>query len=135
MGQPGTVIIAFVINKHLGLVFQFAERGSVDDPVAVALEPSAVGMLVLRVGPAPAFPAFDGKWSQIIIFQLLNVLTFDHCSYTPKIAIFSDWKWDPMRIVSDSGRFSMSIATLWQLIQDFVKVDACPQTVHNCRTD
>ena len=33
-------------------------------------------------------------------------------------------------IVSDSGRFSMSIASLWQRIQDFVKVGTEPGAIH-----
>ena len=36
--QPGAVVIALVIQEHLRLVREAAERGRVDDPVAVALE-------------------------------------------------------------------------------------------------
>ena len=38
MGEPGAGMIALVIDEDLGLVGEAAERGRMDDPVAVALE-------------------------------------------------------------------------------------------------
>ena len=38
VGEPGAEMIALVIDENLGLVGEAAERGRVDDPVAVALE-------------------------------------------------------------------------------------------------
>ncbi|MGY2936177.1 hypothetical protein ACVWZ6_005779 [Bradyrhizobium sp. GM6.1] len=35
MGQPGAVVVALVEHEHLGLVFQPAERGGMDHPVAI----------------------------------------------------------------------------------------------------
>ncbi len=42
MGQPGAVIIAFVSDKYLGLIFQPPEGGGVQNPVAIALESGAI---------------------------------------------------------------------------------------------
>src|SRR5262249_61258179 len=36
MGEPGAVVVALVRNEHLGLVGEPAERGRMDDAVAVA---------------------------------------------------------------------------------------------------
>ena len=41
VGQPGAVMVALVVDEHLGLVREPAERGRMDDPVAVALEIAA----------------------------------------------------------------------------------------------
>src|SRR5690625_1291895 len=38
MGEAGTIVVAFVVHKDLGLVLQLAEGASVDDPVPIALE-------------------------------------------------------------------------------------------------
>jgi hypothetical protein len=38
VGQPRAVVIALMIDEHLGLVLEAAEGGGMDDPVAVALE-------------------------------------------------------------------------------------------------
>lgn len=38
VGQPRTVMFAFVINEHLRFVFQASECIAMDDAVAVALE-------------------------------------------------------------------------------------------------
>ena len=38
MGQPGAVVVALVEHEDLGLVLQPAERGRMDDPVAIAPE-------------------------------------------------------------------------------------------------
>ncbi len=35
MGQPGTIIITFIINEYLGLIFQSAECGRMDDTIPV----------------------------------------------------------------------------------------------------
>jgi hypothetical protein len=38
VGQPRAEQVALVIDEHLGLVFEPAERSRMDDAVAVALE-------------------------------------------------------------------------------------------------
>ena len=43
MREAGAVQVALVIDEHLGLVDQPAERGGMDDAVAVALVLRAVG--------------------------------------------------------------------------------------------
>ena len=47
VGQPRAEMVAVRGNKHLGLVFQAAERGGVDDPVPVPLKgiPAAAARL------------------------------------------------------------------------------------------
>ena len=52
VGQPGAVMVALVIDEDLGLVLQAAERGRMDDAVAVALKRRA--HVVLRLGVEPA---------------------------------------------------------------------------------
>ena len=49
MGEARAVQIAFVIDEHLRLVFQAAERVGMDDAVAVALEFAAVSAAAARV--------------------------------------------------------------------------------------
>ena len=51
VGQPGSVVIALVIDKNLRLVGQPAERGRMDDAVAVALKRGPRWMLGLRIEP------------------------------------------------------------------------------------
>ena len=58
MGQPGAVMVALVIDEHLRLVRQPAERGRMDDAVAVA--PELVAGRAGRLGIAPA-PALAGS--------------------------------------------------------------------------
>src|SRR5262249_48711024 len=41
VGEPGAVVVALVRDEHLGLVRQPAERGRMDDAVAVAAEIAA----------------------------------------------------------------------------------------------
>src|SRR5258708_4704617 len=43
VGQPGTEQIAFMIDEYLGLVFETAERGGVNDAVTIPLEFRAAG--------------------------------------------------------------------------------------------
>ena len=43
MGQPGAVMVALVIDEDLGLVGEPAERGGMDDAVAIAAEGVAGG--------------------------------------------------------------------------------------------
>ena len=49
MGEPGAVVVAFVEDEHLGLVGKPAERGRMDDAVAVAAE-----IVARRATAAPA---------------------------------------------------------------------------------
>jgi hypothetical protein len=55
MREPGSVVIAFVEHEYLGLVFQAAKGGGMNDPVAVAPE-RATG-LARRLGKQPAAAA------------------------------------------------------------------------------
>ena len=64
MGQPGPVVIALVIDEHLGLVFQPAERGRMDHPVAVAPERAAGPARRLVEQPAAAAVGIAGDRSR-----------------------------------------------------------------------
>ena len=52
-------MIAFVIDEHLGLVYQTPERRRMNDPVAVSLKLTPIRMRRLRMNSAPAV-AFPG---------------------------------------------------------------------------
>ena len=54
MGQPGAVMVALVLDKDLGLVGQPAERGRVNNSVAIALKRRAHYVLRLRIEPPAA---------------------------------------------------------------------------------
>ncbi len=53
VGQAGPVVIAFVIDEDLGLVFQPTERGRMDDAVAVALKDRPHGAFRSRPSSRP----------------------------------------------------------------------------------
>ena len=55
MGEPGAVMVALVIDEHLRLVRQPAERGRMDDAVAVAPEVVAGRAGRLRHSAGPGF--------------------------------------------------------------------------------
>ena len=54
MRQPGAKMIALVGDEHLGLMLEPAERGGMDDAVAIAAEGRAAFALRLRVKPPAA---------------------------------------------------------------------------------
>ena len=56
MGQPGAVVVAFVVDEDLRLVLEAAERAGVDDAVAVPLVGRPVGVVRFR----PAAPRRGG---------------------------------------------------------------------------
>src|SRR3989338_181505 len=58
MGQPGAVIIPFMIDKNLSFVLQAPKSRAVDDTVAVPLKSSTVGVLCFGMLPAEARSAF-----------------------------------------------------------------------------
>ena len=60
MGQASPEEIALVIDENLGLVFEPAERGGMNDPVAVALEGTAGLAFRFRMQPATAFVGTAG---------------------------------------------------------------------------
>ena len=78
MGESGTVIIAFMIDKHLSFIFQPSESRGVDDTIAISLEPSPVLMLFFRVLPAPTISTFHGIGCQRGRFQFFQINPFDH---------------------------------------------------------
>ena len=54
VGQPGAVMVALVEDENLGLVLEPAERGRVDDAVAIAAEGAAAFAGRLGMKPAAA---------------------------------------------------------------------------------
>ena len=60
MCEPRAVVIAFVENEDLGLVLEAAERGRMDDAVAVAAEGAAALARGLGVEPATAIGRIAG---------------------------------------------------------------------------
>ena len=54
MGEARAVMVALVVDEHLRLVGEAAERGGMDDAVAIATEIAARGARRLRMEPAPA---------------------------------------------------------------------------------
>ena len=54
VGEPGAVVVALVVDEHLGLVRQPPEGAGMDDAVAVAPEVVAGRACRLRPAPAPA---------------------------------------------------------------------------------
>ena len=69
VGQAGAVVIAFVVDEDLGLVFQAAEGGGMQDAVAVALEAGAVVGLVFRMRPAFGLAALHPVRGKRLAFQ------------------------------------------------------------------
>ena len=72
--QAGAVVIAFIVDENLGLIFQAAEGSGVQDAVAVALEGGAVFRLFIRVAAPFAYLAADPVRRQALIFNGLRVL-------------------------------------------------------------
>ena len=60
VGEPGAVMIALVVDEHLGLVGEPAERDGMDDAVAIATEIAARGARRLGMEPAPARRGIGG---------------------------------------------------------------------------
>ena len=60
VGEPGAEMIALVIDEHLRLVREAAERRGVDDAVAIAPEVVARGRWRLGQPPAAAFARIGG---------------------------------------------------------------------------
>jgi hypothetical protein len=54
MRQPAAIVVAFVIDEYLCFVCEPAERGGVDDPVAVSPEGIAGRTCRLGIAPPPA---------------------------------------------------------------------------------
>ena len=75
VGQAGAVVIALVVNEYLGLIFQAAEGGGVQDAVTVALESGAVIRLFLRVAAPLGIFAADAVWRQALVFEIFQFFT------------------------------------------------------------
>jgi hypothetical protein len=75
MGQPGAEIISFEGYKDLRLIFQAAEGGGVDNPVAVALKRCTVIRLVIQKGAPLRVSASYAVWRECPVFQFFESLT------------------------------------------------------------
>ena len=61
VGQTGAKIVAFVVDEHLGLVFEATEGPAMNDPVTVALKTPPCGAIRLIVQPPAAVVFMAGK--------------------------------------------------------------------------
>src|SRR5450432_3981878 len=59
MGQPGAVVIPFIVYKYLRLVLQPAKSSSMQNPVTVTLVNSTVQVFLFGVAAALRFSALD----------------------------------------------------------------------------
>jgi len=74
MRQARAVIIAFVVDKNLGLVFQAAEGGGVQNAFPVPLETSAEVRFFFRVDAAFRVFTVHGVGRQSLIFGFFQLL-------------------------------------------------------------
>ncbi len=72
MGESGAEIVALVVDEYLRLVFQAAEGGRVQNPIAVALESGAVFGLVIEVGAPLGVLAAHTVGSERFVLQLFE---------------------------------------------------------------
>src|SRR5258708_24066468 len=103
VGEAGAVVVALVVDEHLRLVLQPAERGAVDDAVPVALVAGAVGVVRLQVPPPAALGAAHAVGSEEPVLPLLQRLAVDQLHDTPPAAIlrppalrmttWASWQW------------------------------------------
>ena len=70
--------LAKVRNQHLGFVFQAAERMTVQNPVAVALEIGAERMCFFRVASSPRADIVSGIRRQFRFFQIVLIFQFPY---------------------------------------------------------
>ncbi len=78
VGEAGAEVIALVVDEHLGLVFQAAEGGGMQHPVAVALKGGAVIGLGVQVGAALAVAAALPVGCKAAVFDLFQLLASVH---------------------------------------------------------
>jgi hypothetical protein len=68
------VIIAFIVDEDLRLVFQASKGGGMDNAVAIALEGGAVVRLVIEIGAALAVLAAHAVRRKAFILDFLQLL-------------------------------------------------------------
>ena len=81
VGEAGAEVVAFVVDEDLGLVFQPAEGGGVQDAVAVALEGGAVFRLVVQIGAALGVPAAHAVGRKAFVLDLFELLAGEEHGY------------------------------------------------------
>ena len=84
MRQPRAEQVAFVVEEHLRLVDQAAERGGVHDAVAVALELGARGRRRLRVAAAARCARDRRRRARALIASARRVRRVQHCASTSR---------------------------------------------------
>ena len=72
--ETGAIVIAFVVDEDLRLVFQAAEGGGVNDAVAVTLEGGTIFWLVIEVSAPFAVLAAHAVRRQALVLDLLQLL-------------------------------------------------------------
>ena len=78
VGQAVTVMIAFVVNKDLGLVLEPPECRRVDYAVAVPLVGCAIRVFGYRIDPPAAAATGHGVGGQLSYFPLLQLFSGHH---------------------------------------------------------
>ena len=68
------VVITFIIDEYLRLIFEAAEGGRMQDSVTVALECGAILSLVLGVGAASRATAAQSIGGNLLIFKCFELL-------------------------------------------------------------
>ena len=77
MGKTSPVIVAFMVDKNLGFIFQSSECCSVDDSITVPLKPGPVGVFLFLMLASFTFPAFHRVGSQGLNFDFFEILPLD----------------------------------------------------------
>ena len=77
MGETSPVIVAFVVNKNLGFIFQSSECRGVDDAITVSLKPGSVEVLLFLILASFAFTAFHSVRSKREGFNFFQILPLD----------------------------------------------------------
>ena len=85
MGKTRPVIVPLMKYKNLGLMFQAAKRGAMNDAVPVALEMTSIGILRLRMETAATGRALGRKWLQMPLVSGHCSISAHFCPATPGI--------------------------------------------------
>jgi hypothetical protein len=60
VGQPGSIVVAFVISEDLGFVLEAPEGFGMDDPVSVPLKSCPIRAFLFSVHPSPGLVRKEG---------------------------------------------------------------------------
>ncbi len=72
--QACAEVVPFVVYENLGLVFEAAEGGGMDDPVAIPLEGGTVIGFNIQISPPLGILATDAIGRERLVFEILQPL-------------------------------------------------------------